>query len=466
MKKINLLIESNSLLTCEEDIENIKFLYQIVNENRNSFFYILKHEDKKCLLEWLNSKTPLLNTGDFEYSIGTKCFWVFNGITDFPKCERDGCSNKIGIHKNCGIGGYDTTHCSNRCKTLDPKVQNKIIKTVKLRYGDECSWTSTPSSREKASKTSLERFGYDNPSKSPIIIAKIADTIAKNHDGDPNYRNYEKAVETKRKMYNGKGVNGDAISKTLRNRSKEEKEIHLQRIKDSKLKNHGDPNWNNRKKGVETLRKKNNGNYESDETKEKKKKTNLEHCGYDCNFKDPAWQEKARQTRLETTGYEYPAQDPKIQEKIKNTKQKRFGQPCSPSHHYTYDEKSFDSSYELAMYIWLKDNGIHFEYSCTTYFDYIDKNGKSHVYCPDFKIGNSIVEIKGQQFIDENGKLTVPYKGKNKQDSQLLIDVAQAKHECMKLNNVKMLTLKDIDKQLKYCEEKFNDKKWYKMFMK
>ena len=48
----------------------------------------------------------------------------------------------------------------------------------------------------------------------------------------------------------------------------------------------------------------------------------------------------------------------------------------------------------------------------------------------------------------------------------MLIDVAQAKHECMKLNNVKMLTLKDIDKQLKYCEEKFNDKKWYKMFMK
>lgn len=29
---------------------------------------------------------------------------------------------------------------------------------------------------------------------------------------------------------------------------------------------------------------------------------------------------------------------------------------------YTYDNKNFDSSWELALYIWLKDNNIQFEY--------------------------------------------------------------------------------------------------------
>lgn len=61
-----------------------------------------------------------------------------------------------------------------------------------------------------------------------------------------------------------------------------------------------------------------------------------------------------------------------------------------------------DSSWELAWVIFNLDNGINFE-RCTEYFNYTF-NGKIRKYYPDFKIGNTYIEIKGyltDQFLEK-----------------------------------------------------------------
>ena len=131
-------------------------------------------------------------------------------------------------------------------------------------------------------------------------------------------------------------------------------------------------------------------------------------------------------------GISNPTFDPKIREKQRNK--------------YTYNNENFDSSWELAYYIWLKDHNIDFEYQPDISFKY-EYNGKIHLYFPDFKVGDEIIEIKGRQFF-ENGKMICPYN--RTQD-----DIYEAKHQCMIKNNVKLILSNDIKFYINYIKEKY-----------
>lgn len=67
---------------------------------------------------------------------------------------------------------------------------------------------------------------------------------------------------------------------------------------------------------------------------------------------------------------------------------------------YEYDNKVFMSLPELALYIWLKQHAVEFDYQCKplSYF----KDGHEKKYIPDFNIKGRYVEIKGPQFFKEN----------------------------------------------------------------
>lgn len=76
---------------------------------------------------------------------------------------------------------------------------------------------------------------------------------------------------------------------------------------------------------------------------------------------------------------------------------------------YAYDNKKFDSSWELCYYIWLKDHDISFTYPCKDTIAY-ECDGKQHLYFPDFIVEGRYVEIKGKQFLDESKHLANPFK--------------------------------------------------------
>lgn len=115
---------------------------------------------------------------------------------------------------------------------------------------------------------------------------------------------------------------------------------------------------------------------------------------------------------------------------------------------YIYNDKIFQSYYELSFYIWLKEHKIRFEYLQNVSFNYIHNN-ITYSYFPDFKVFNTYVEIKGLHFFenhDPNRKMINPYD--RSQDAKY-----EAKHQCMIKNKVHIIT--DCSKYVNYVENKY-----------
>lgn len=77
---------------------------------------------------------------------------------------------------------------------------------------------------------------------------------------------------------------------------------------------------------------------------------------------------------------------------------------------FVNDKIYFDSLWKLAYYIWLIDNNKKFVYQPNTPIDYIDKDGTTRQYYPDFLVEGRFIEIKGNQFFNENNEPYNLYK--------------------------------------------------------
>lgn len=97
---------------------------------------------------------------------------------------------------------------------------------------------------------------------------------------------------------------------------------------------------------------------------------------------------------MKNLGVEYPMQSPEFRRKI-HTK-------------YIYNDIHFENRWELSMYIYCSDLMIHCIYQPNIKFQYI-YDEKIHYYHPDFIINNKIYEIKGSQFIKNDGTYKNPY---------------------------------------------------------
>lgn len=110
-----------------------------------------------------------------------------------------------------------------------------------------------------------------------------------------------------------------------------------------------------------------------------------------------------------------------------------------------YNGLKFDSSWELAVFIWLKDHNIEFGYQPKNpEFWYFDELGKKHRYFPDFKIKDKIVEIKGDNAFTSSG-----YPLKNG-----WLDWS-CKHRCMLENGILIWKRKEVQRFLDYVNEKY-----------
>lgn len=195
------------------------------------------------------------------------------------------------------------------------------------------------------------------------------------------------------------------------------------------------------------------------QVQEKMKRTNCEKYGCEFPSQNKHIQEKMKQTNLEKFGVEYVIQNQEILEKQTQTFLKKFG--CSrPAQNreirlkqqkkYFYDNIYFDSAPEVALYIYLLDNHIDFEYQPDINFEYLDEDSKKHRYFPDFRIEDKYYEIKGDHFFNENNELVFVY-GKNKGKPDF------CKHQCMIDNNVIILRKSNYDKFISYVKEKYGN---------
>lgn len=220
------------------------------------------------------------------------------------------------------------------------------------------------------------------------------------HFGDENFTNSAKSKETRLERYGNENY------------------VNVEKCKHTKKERYGDENYNNKEKTV---------------------KTNLKRYGVKNVFEAKLIKNKIKNRWL-SHGYDHPMHNKDIV--IKTITR------------YKYNNICFDSSWELALYIWLVDNKIKFEYHPNINFKYSFENIE-HTYWPDFIIENKIYEIKGGQYF-QNNKMICPYDRSKD-------DIFQAKYECMLKNNVIIISVNEIKKYLDFVDTKYG-KQYLKQF--
>lgn len=316
--------------------------------------------------------------------------------------------------------------CS-RCGKTDVKAAVYLSEPIlckKCKRQDFMDGFDFDARNKKSEKTKLERYG------------------------DPHYSNRKKSLET------------------WNNKTKEEKEEIYDKVRSTNYKRYG-CHPASRQEQKEKTKQTCLDVYGcispslSNDVKKKIEKTNLKLYGVKNVFANEDVKRKIRETNLERYGVDNPRKSKEIEDKIKETCIERYGVEHPFSNHdvrlkcqqsYNYRNIFFDSSWELAYYIYLTDNGIDFEYQPNCYFEFMGKR-----YYPDFIVDGKFKEIKGDQFFDGD-RMVNPYDRSKKQD-----ELYEAKHQCMIDNGVDIIRADRMMPILDYINNTYS-KDYLKLF--
>ena len=225
----------------------------------------------------------------------------------------------------------------------------------------------------------------------------------------------------------------------------------------------------------------------SKEAQQKIKETTKAHYGVECYFQTKQFIEynkqhqintyggigfasaeltkKQRQTMLEKYNVEVSMHSEEIKEK-RNTLMlgkygvRRYAQTRAfhkkARKRYCYNSVFFDSSWELALWIYATDHNERIE-RCPIQFEYEYEN-KNYSYTPDFLYKEHYVEVKGDNWFDKNGIMICPTD--RTKDGHYA-----AKQKCGIRNNVIFYKKAEIKPYMEYCKNKYGSKEWYKQFL-
>lgn len=243
---------------------------------------------------------------------------------------------------------------------------------------------------KKAQSTCISKYGAYNVSKVPDVKQKISEGLK------ASYSDPEKKQETLRKR-------GDTNQKRYGYR-------------------HASQNPEIVAKGLATQRSRNNG-YVGWEDPEKQKAS------------EAAAHSKGANVKRETTHLE-TCKDLNAVRSLNNSNKLKG---------YVFENRRFDSSWELAVYIYLRDSKRSFTYHPDICFHYTDENNIDHTYWPDFLIDGKLYELKGEQFFNANGEPFNRYTG----------TFWWNKYKSMQDNDVTIVRFDEMRPYLRYVSEKY-----------
>ena len=172
--------------------------------------------------------------------------------------------------------------------------------------------------------------------------------------------------------------------------------------------------------------------HKTDKYFEKIKATCQKKYGVSNPFQSEIFKQKIRETNLKRYGVEYATQNSEIKKK------QHFK--------YEYNGTIFDSSWELAIWIYANDHNQSIEFEPTA-LEY-QHEGKTYKYFPDFKYKGKLIEVKGDHFFNEAGEMINPF-------SEEQTGRAEAKHQCGLKNGVIFYKNAEIKPFLKYVNETY-----------
>ena len=191
--------------------------------------------------------------------------------------------------------------CADELKKINSREKRNCLfckkeftvrkKDAKQLCSEECrwKWADLPENIENrtsaAKNVLMKKYGVDSPSKLQGHVDKIKKTKLQNH-GDENYVNFEKAKQTKKEIYGDENYN------------------NLIKSNQTKLDNHGDENYNNR---------------------EQAKKTMIEKYGVEHALRLDMFKLKQQETCFKNNGVMFPLQCKKIINKSFKTNLEKYG---------------------------------------------------------------------------------------------------------------------------------------------
>ena len=462
------MVDNNPYAKTEKEKEFLRTIIELYETYPKHYAKMLlskkNNEKYKEILAWVKGCVGdiLVDTDDFKYSLNAKLNWIVHGKIPFPRCEHSGCNNLVGWHVNYRMADDIGRFCSSQCARKDESVIEKQRKT-RTSKNVNGKWNSDESVMKGVA--TYKRHQEEDPEFSANIYKRSQKTRLERH-GDPNWNNREKS---------------NATYKRHCDEYPDFKFNQIKKCKATKKRNHGDENYVNSKKSIETHKRNNRGVYR---TPEQQQQINLtfqkNHNGLTSTFQLPGVYEKCMQAFIKKFGVDSPLKSKEVQNKIIESWMKEYGVDhpwkdpeirqkgidkqielygtLSHTVKYMYDGVSFDSSWELALWIFCKDNKIkvektddHFTYMC---------NSAAHLYFPDLKVNDEFVEIKGDQFFDRDGKMICPFRYDEWSDEKYaeVCAIYEAKHQCMLKNNVKIMRSRDIAPILEYIRNKYGSK--------
>lgn len=353
---------------------------------------------------------------------------------------------------------------SNLSEEQKAELREKTKKTCIKKYGVE-NPAQAPEFKEKRSQTCQDRFGTTSFAKTDMFKKRVKEAWSeKTEDEIQEIVNKNKKTCLDRYGVENVMTLGTFKEKTKQTNRKRYGKDYQQQTEEGK------------KVRKETLMRKFGVDNPSKVTEfvEKRENTCLEKYGVKHPLQSEDIRNKAKQTNVGKYGVESFSQTNTFTEKVKETwstksedeikdivqrKQQtcieKYGVPNysqTPEfaqkryHTYLYDDIYFDSKPELAFWIWAKETGKDI-IKCTDYFEYT-YNDKVYKYFPDFKIGEEYFELKGDQFLTEDGRWCNPF-------DHSLDEKYETKHQCAIKNNVRILYSKDYQVALDYVDEKY-----------
>lgn len=309
--------------------------------------------------------------------------------------------------------------CNNRRLFVSPNIKGHYDSPhfLKTCGNPECTQAMTE-------RTNIEKYGY----KSYFDIPNIHKEMEEKRFKEKGYKNPFNAPDFDEKR-----------RKTSLQKYGEEIPSKSQEVKNKMINT-----WKERFEGGHPNR--------DPKIKEKSIKTWEDHYGVTIKspFSLPEVREKKKQTLLKRFGVDAAAKSPQVMQKMKETCKEKYGTEyyitsdiCRKNNFKSYllDDKVFDSSFEVAFYIYHRDKNEKIEYHPFKK-NYKDKDGKKHVYTPDFLLNDTLYEIKGIWIFNKEGEPFSIYHNKSELDKYL----------CMKENNVVLLQKEDIKECLNYVK--------------
>ena len=425
-----------------DDALDTQTIINMVNDCGRGFKNIIQAHRHKELFDFILRKTEFLPK---DSKLVERVYCVIHGITTLPtcSCERHAKLTFRGTLKK----GY-CKHC-RYCVFSDPDVVQKRDQTCINRFGVKY-YNQTEESKLRHKDAYRKHYGVNHVSELDWFKKLLSDKYNNKSEEE------KKQINDKRIKTNQERFNADYFQETY--------EWKYKSIETCNLKFGTDYASQNKEIAAKisiSLCSKSDDEWQ--EILDKRRTTNLERYDVESYSQTDEFKQKCIETCHNRYGVDHYSQTKECWDKIKETCNLKYGYDFyqqSPEYYanrtwkYTnpkHPDMTFGSSWEFIVYDFLLENHIVFEYQPPVSLPYEYKE-THHTYHPDFRIGDKIVEVKGDNFFRINPEtdkeeMFCPYRDEDWSDEKYewMCGLYEAKHQCMIANNIIILRREQIE---------------------